>query len=68
MRPNWRDSSIIHENPIAKATYVRTKNNWKIYWMRADLKWHSYEPDSTVKTLEQFIGVIDTDEFGYFWG
>ncbi len=36
--------------------------------MRADLKWHGYEPDSTVKTLEQFIGVIDTDEFGYFWG
>ncbi|PWI32227.1 hypothetical protein DI392_16250 [Vibrio albus] len=68
IRPDWKDPSIIHEHPIAKTTYVKTANNWKIYWMRADLKWHGYEPDQTVNTLEQFIKILDTDEFGCFWG
>ncbi|MDV6250870.1 DUF3024 domain-containing protein [Vibrio sp. EA2] len=68
VRPNWKDSSVINEHPIAKATYVKTTNNWKIYWMKSDLKWHEYEPDFVVNTLEQFINVLDTDEFGSFWG
>lgn len=68
VRPDWKEPSVIHEHPIAKATYVKTTNNWKIYWMKADLKWHGYEPDLTVKTLEQFISILDTDEFGCFWG
>ncbi len=31
IRPNWRDSSIIVEMPIAKTTYVKTNNIWKIF-------------------------------------
>jgi len=25
----------------------------------ADLKWHRYEPNSEVKTLEEFLAVVD---------
>ena len=32
------------EEPVAKATYISKTNRWKIYWMRADLKWHAYPP------------------------
>jgi len=32
------------EEPIAKARYVKIRDVWKIYWMRADCKWHSYPP------------------------
>lgn len=38
--------------PIAKTTYVMKENKWKIYWQRADLKWHSYEPQKEVKTVK----------------
>jgi hypothetical protein len=41
IRPFWRDSSKKIEGPIAKATYVRTANRWRIFWQRADMKWHS---------------------------
>jgi hypothetical protein len=29
------------QKPAAKATYVRKTDRWKIYWQRADLKWHA---------------------------
>lgn len=68
IRPHFQDRSNIIETPVAKATYVRPKDTWSIFWMRADLKWHSYEPDSSVKTLDDVIKVIDKDEFCCFWG
>lgn len=54
--------------PIAKATYVMKENKWKIYWQRADLKWHSYEPQKEVKTVKAFLKVVDEDELCCFWG
>ena len=45
IRPFWKDDGEKIEEPVAKATYVRKSNRWKIYWQRADLKWHSYPPD-----------------------
>jgi len=68
IRPEWNDKSIIHEYPIAKATYISTQNVWKVFWKRADLKWHGYKPDSTVTTIEDFLKVVDADEYGCFWG
>jgi hypothetical protein len=47
---------------------VRTRNHWKIYWKRQDLKWHGYEPQLEVRTLDDFLRVVDTDEYGCFFG
>lgn len=52
---------------VAKTTFVRTENVWKIYWMRADLKWHAYEKAS-VKKLEDFVKIVEADQYGCFWG
>jgi hypothetical protein len=68
IRPDWRDHSIKRETPVAKATFVRTQNHWRIFWMRRDLKWHSYEPDAEVKTLEAFLDVVGRDEYACFFG
>ena len=40
IRPQWDKPKIKQEYPFAKATFVRAKGRWKIYWKRADLKWH----------------------------
>ena len=63
---NQRDKKV--ESPIAKATYVKKTNSWKIYWQRADLKWHRYEPVSETKTIEEFLAVVENDEYQCFWG
>ncbi len=54
IRPMWNDKSKKIEQSVAKAKYIKKTNTWKIYWQRADLQWHSYEPKSEVKLLEDF--------------
>ena len=56
------------EHSIAKATYVKREKEWRLYWMRADLKWHRYEPVPEVNNLEEFIQVIEEDTHGCFYG
>jgi spore coat polysaccharide biosynthesis protein SpsF (cytidylyltransferase family) len=68
IRSSWEDSSKIIYPEIAKATFVKARNHWKVFWPQADLKWHSYEPDPTVETLADFVMVVEVDEHGCFWG
>ena len=56
------------QRPFAKATWIRTQNVWKIYWQRADLKWHSYEPVATVQSIHGFCTAVEDDPYGCFWG
>ena len=68
IRPVWRDPSVYKEYGFAKTTYVKSKNVWKVYWMRADLKWHPYDPKPEVKTLQQFLKIVDEDKYHCFKG
>lgn len=68
IRPQWDALSTIRHYPIAKATYVRTQNLWRVFWKRADLKWHGYEPASRVKTIDEFLAAVDADPYGCFFG
>ena len=68
IRPLWRHPGEKIEQPVAKATYVKKQKVWKVYWQRADLKWHRYEPDPEVITLQEFLGLVDRDEYACFWG
>ncbi len=68
IRPQWNDPSVIREHAIAKATFVRTTSLWKVFWKRADLKWHAYEPNSTAKDAAEFLAIVHRDEYGCFFG
>lgn len=68
IRQDWQDKSKTNEHPIAKATFVRTKKHWRVFWMRGDLKWHGYEPNREVASLEAFLHVVDRDEYRCFFG
>jgi hypothetical protein len=68
IRPSWSDPKKIMEIDIAKATFVLSKNHWKIFWKRADLKWHSYSPVPTAKSIADFVDVVTQDNYGCFWG
>jgi hypothetical protein len=56
------------ESPVAKTTYIKSSNTWKVYWMRANLKWHSYDPKPTVKSLVDFVNLVEEDDWHCFWG
>ena len=56
------------EIPVAKTTYVKAYNHWKIFWHRSNQKWYSYGEEPIVKSLKDFLAVIDKDKYGCFWG
>jgi len=68
IRPAWQKPESKIESAVAKATWVNTTKVWKIYWQRADLKWHRYEPDPEVKSVEEFLKIVERDEFACFFG
>ena len=68
VRPHWKEKDKTVEQPVAKATYNRAKGNWRILWQRADLKWHSYQPSPQVASVEEFLNIVDRDEYGCFFG
>ncbi|MCF7673937.1 MAG: DUF3024 domain-containing protein [Akkermansiaceae bacterium] len=67
-RPFWPYSDEMIERVVAKATYVRRTHCWRIYWQRADLKWHAYYPQAEALLFEEFIALVDEDESACFWG
>ncbi len=68
IRPQWDNPGKKIEIPISKATYVKSKNIWKLYWQRSDLKWHLYEPYPEAESFDEFLEIVDYDEFACFWG
>jgi len=68
IRPLWSNPKEKMESNIAKATFVKKENVWKIFWFMSDMKWHSYEPNSKVKSLKEFVKIIEEDKHGCFWG
>ncbi|MFE8073467.1 DUF3024 domain-containing protein [Marinobacteraceae bacterium S3BR75-40.1] len=68
IRPHFQDPERIIETPVAKATYVKKTQRWKIYWMRSDLKWHSYPPEPDSRSIEGFFTTVNRDENGCFFG
>ena len=67
-RPDWMDATQRMHTPVAKLRFVRTTGAWTLYWMRADLKWHRYEPAEPTADLAALVDVIDRDEYCAFFG
>ena len=68
VRPRFNDPSRQLEEPIAKLTYVRASNSWRIFWQRADLKWHRYAPHPDADSLAAALRVIHQDANCCFFG
>jgi hypothetical protein len=67
IRPQWAQPDRKVERPIAKATYVKTKKHWRVFWVRSDLKWHRYDPPE-VATLQAFAKLVAEDKHACFFG
>lgn len=68
IRPMWQNPDKKIEEAVAKTTYVKTRKIWTVYWQRADLKWHRYDPNPEVESLEKFLEIVDRDEYACFFG
>jgi Protein of unknown function (DUF3024) len=68
IRASWTGEGKPIEHPIAKATYNKSNRSWKIFWLRADLKWHRYEPLPEVDAIEDFLLIVEEDDNACFFG
>ena len=69
VRPAWRGSpGEVTRMPIARFRFVKVTGFWKIFWMRSSGKWQSYEPMFEVNDLVDALDVIESDQYGCFFG
>ena len=68
VRPAFDDKTRRITHPLAKAKWVGTRQVWRLFWMRADLKWHAYEPMPEAKTMKKVMDAIDRDSHCCFFG
>ena len=68
VREHWDNKKEKIESPIAKTTYVIKHKHWKVFWLRADLKWHTYEPKPIVNSIQEFVQLVEEDDKHCFWG
>ncbi len=67
-RPSFMDPKERNQDTIARAVYVKSRKVWKVYWMRADLKWHLYDPMREVTSFRAFLNLVSEDGYGCFMG
>ncbi len=69
VRPAWKGRPGEKlEHPFAKATFIRSRGVWRVFWLRQDLKWHSYGPMPEVKSAEEFLQLVTDDAHACFFG
>jgi hypothetical protein len=54
------------EHPIAKAKWVDSRKVWRLFWMRADLKWHSYMPFPETSAIAAVLSEVVRDPYRCF--
>jgi hypothetical protein len=69
IRPAWRGpADEKHESAVAKATHVRTRGVWRVFWKRRDLQWHGYEPRLEVNSIDEVASLVAEDAHACFFG
>jgi len=69
IRPRWRGApGEMQELSVAKATYVRRHDHWRIFWRRRDLRWHRYPPAETAPTIDRVLEIVEEDAYACFFG
>jgi hypothetical protein len=68
IRPRWDDPNIKINSSVAKTQFIKSRNIWKIFWMRANGKWESYPPKPEIGNLSDFFKILQKDQHGCFWG
>ena len=68
VRPSFQNKKLKREHPVAKAKWISTRRIWRLFWMRADLKWHSYQPFPESPSIAAVLDEVRRDPHGCFFG
>lgn len=68
IRPGWLDRSTESRQGVARFRYTRTRDGWALYWMRADMKWHTYPEVPPSRHLAPLVRAVEEDALCCFFG
>jgi hypothetical protein len=68
VRPMWNSPRRKRASPFAKINWVETRKEWRLYWMKSDLKWHSYEYKPVFRSLRKAMVEVEEDRYNCFFG
>jgi len=68
VRPAFNRPGEHTEESIAKVEFVRSHGVWRIFWKRADGRWHAYQHRPEAKSLVDALREIDADSLHCFFG
>lgn len=68
IRPHWKNKEIIRNHSFAKAKFIKSRNTWDIYWMRANGNWIKLKTSSKTNSINHVFEIINTDEQNCFFG
>ena len=54
--------------PIARLGYVKKRNEWTLYWVDRNSKFHRYKRVGPTAQLVELLDEIDADPTCIFWG
>ena len=60
--------NCIQPHQLRRLISSRLRAVWKVYWMRADLKWYSYSPVPTGGNIEKFLELVENDKHACLFG
>ena len=67
-RPAYKRPGEFVEEPVAKIQHLPRLRVWRLFWKRADGRWHGYPPCPETPSLAAALRVIDEDANGCFFG
>ncbi|MEW6308993.1 MAG: DUF3024 domain-containing protein [Bacillota bacterium] len=68
-RPPWDDlPGEWMRLGVARFRYFRQRDQWQLYWMRRDLKWHLFDEVAPTHNLARLVKVVDENWYGCFFG
>ena len=68
VRPAFQNPGEPIESSIAKVQHMPRLQVWRLFWKRADGRWHRFEPCPETDSLAQALRVIDEDAHACFFG
>jgi hypothetical protein len=68
VRPAYNNPKVIRHHPVAKAKWIGTLKAWRLYWMRADMKWHAYDAGRPLTGIAEILDEVGRDPYGCFFG
>lgn len=68
IRPRWDKKDEKINSPFAKTKFIKSRGIWQIYWLRANGKWVSYDPNPEVNDIVGFFEIVKEDKHSCFFG